>query len=309
MKYTLFLFAIMFMLACSSKDKLSEINTKDNQLIESMEQSEGYLVVSKPFLLNPTPMKRLELEFNDNSNVENDSSEVVSPPVANNSNEVNDNSDAVSPPPPPNDSNDQNPPIVLDDEPLVPTFERIPDVVDYISVGHSKSDSQIINEKRHKVWLNPLCNDGVRNGDETGIDCGGSCSPCRDSVSVASLSVINPQLEESTLPNCDDGIKNGNEIGIDCGGNCPPCNKKYPTFTFRLDVYDMDMEEKKIGSKIVRTNDVPISLYKHLSFPEEISYRYKVIVTNYVTGEVTEKIVDDIIEPKPIPFYETIHKK
>src|SRR5882724_2646525 len=27
-------------------------------------------------------------------------------------------------------------------------------------------------------YLNPLCNDQVRNGDETGIDCGGSCGKC-----------------------------------------------------------------------------------------------------------------------------------
>ena len=48
------------------------------------------------------------------------------------------------------------------------------------------------------------CNDGIKNGAETGIDCGGpNCPPC---------------------PTCTDGIKNGAETGIDCGGpNCPPC--------------------------------------------------------------------------------------
>jgi hypothetical protein len=24
----------------------------------------------------------------------------------------------------------------------------------------------------------PTCNDGIQNGDETGVDCGGSCDPC-----------------------------------------------------------------------------------------------------------------------------------
>ncbi|MBL0025179.1 MAG: fibronectin type III domain-containing protein [Saprospiraceae bacterium] len=48
----------------------------------------------------------------------------------------------------------------------------------------------------------PNCTDGIKNGNETGIDCGGSCVPC---------------------PNCSDGIKNGNETGIDCGGDCAPC--------------------------------------------------------------------------------------
>src|SRR5690606_26707099 len=24
----------------------------------------------------------------------------------------------------------------------------------------------------------PTCSDGIKNGDETGVDCGGSCEPC-----------------------------------------------------------------------------------------------------------------------------------
>ena len=47
------------------------------------------------------------------------------------------------------------------------------------------------------------CFNGLLDGDETGVDCGGSCVPCAT---------------------CDDGIKNGDETGIDCGGsNCEPC--------------------------------------------------------------------------------------
>ncbi len=52
----------------------------------------------------------------------------------------------------------------------------------------------------------PTCTDGIQNGDETGVDCGGSCAPC------------------TTTPTCTDGMQNGNETGVDCGGNCPPCN-------------------------------------------------------------------------------------
>ena len=48
----------------------------------------------------------------------------------------------------------------------------------------------------------PTCSDGVQNGDETGVDCGGSCPPCAT---------------------CSDGIQNGDETGVDCGGSCPPC--------------------------------------------------------------------------------------
>lgn len=50
------------------------------------------------------------------------------------------------------------------------------------------------------------CTDNIKNGDENGVDCGGSCT------------------KVCTIPSgCTDGIKNGTEIGIDCGGQCLPC--------------------------------------------------------------------------------------
>ncbi len=54
----------------------------------------------------------------------------------------------------------------------------------------------------------PTCTDGIQNGNETGIDCGGpDCDPCGGG------------------PTCSDGVQNGNETGIDCGGpDCDPCN-------------------------------------------------------------------------------------
>ena len=53
----------------------------------------------------------------------------------------------------------------------------------------------------------PTCNDGVMNGQETGVDCGGpDCAPCTGG------------------PTCDDGVQNGQETGVDCGGpDCAPC--------------------------------------------------------------------------------------
>ena len=48
------------------------------------------------------------------------------------------------------------------------------------------------------------CDDGIRNGKETKIDCAG------------------PYL--TACPTCDDGIRNGNETKIDCGGpDCTAC--------------------------------------------------------------------------------------
>ncbi len=54
----------------------------------------------------------------------------------------------------------------------------------------------------------PTCNDGIQNGDETGVDCGGSVCPA--------------------CPTCNDGVQNGDETGVDCGGSsCPPCPASY----------------------------------------------------------------------------------
>ena len=53
--------------------------------------------------------------------------------------------------------------------------------------------------------VTPTCTDGIKNGTETGVDCGGTCTPC------------------VVAPTCTDGIQNGTETGIDCGGPCSAC--------------------------------------------------------------------------------------
>lgn len=50
----------------------------------------------------------------------------------------------------------------------------------------------------------PSCTDGFHNGDETGIDCGGSCP--------------------NACPTCVDGLLNQGEEAVDCGGPCPTCD-------------------------------------------------------------------------------------
>ncbi len=71
----------------------------------------------------------------------------------------------------------------------------------------------------------PTCTDGIQNGNETGVDCGGSdCEPC------------------TTDSTCTDGIQNGNETGIDCGGpDCEPCSNNGTV------VY-VDIEDKTVNS-------------------------------------------------------------
>ena len=70
------------------------------------------------------------------------------------------------------------------------------------------------------------CANGVRDGDETHRDCGGSCDPCPDgsgcerpSDCQSTVCVAGYCLVES----CGDFTKNGTETDVDCGGGCGPC--------------------------------------------------------------------------------------
>ncbi|WP_437671793.1 hypothetical protein [Sorangium sp. So ce131] len=71
------------------------------------------------------------------------------------------------------------------------------------------------------------CGDGVKNGEETGIDCGATPCPscaagqgCRTDASCESGVCWAGVCQESS---CTDGVKNAGEDGVDCGGGCAPC--------------------------------------------------------------------------------------
>ncbi|MFT4532977.1 MAG: hypothetical protein ACJA1A_001042 [Saprospiraceae bacterium] len=76
----------------------------------------------------------------------------------------------------------------------------------------------------------PTCSDGVQNGNETGIDCGGpdcsACISCNDGVQNGNETGIDcGGTDCAACPTCNDGIQNGNETGVDCGGpDCSPCS-------------------------------------------------------------------------------------
>ncbi len=76
------------------------------------------------------------------------------------------------------------------------------------------------------VGSTPTCNDGIQNGDETGVDCGGSCVPCatcNDGIQNGDETGVDCGGSCGPCPTCNDGIQNGDETGIDCGGSCAPC--------------------------------------------------------------------------------------
>ena len=76
----------------------------------------------------------------------------------------------------------------------------------------------------------PTCNDGIQNGDETGVDCGGSscpaCPTCNDGIQNGDETGVDCGGSSCpACPTCNDGIQNGDETGVDCGGSsCPPCS-------------------------------------------------------------------------------------
>ncbi len=74
----------------------------------------------------------------------------------------------------------------------------------------------------------PTCSDGVQNGDETGVDCGGSCplcGTCYDGIQNNDEEGVDcGGLYCEACHNCSDGIFNWEEEGLDCGGPfCTPC--------------------------------------------------------------------------------------
>jgi hypothetical protein len=71
------------------------------------------------------------------------------------------------------------------------------------------------------------CQDRILDGDETDIDCGGSCpnacgseSVCARNEDCLTHSCANHRCAQ---PTCTDGMKDGLESDVDCGDNCPAC--------------------------------------------------------------------------------------
>ncbi len=80
------------------------------------------------------------------------------------------------------------------------------------------------------VCTKATCSDGVKNGDETDLDCGGSCKACGNSKGCGvdadcTSRVCEPGVQLCRAPTCGDGVKNGTETDVDCGGGtCGACN-------------------------------------------------------------------------------------
>jgi hypothetical protein len=76
--------------------------------------------------------------------------------------------------------------------------------------------------------VSPSCTNKTRDGDESDVDCGGSCPGCavgqrcssrRDCASTT----CDPGTRRCVPDPCHDGVRGGDETDVDCGGSCPRC--------------------------------------------------------------------------------------
>jgi hypothetical protein len=94
-----------------------------------------------------------------------------------------------------------------------------------------------------------LCANGVKDQDETDVDCGGNeCDGCAEFKmcnvdSDCSTGMYCSQHIKCLKPTCTDGIKNQNEVQVDCGGLCGGywydgvCNDEpKPQYSGRIDL-------------------------------------------------------------------------
>ncbi|KAF7458130.1 Bacterial Ig-like domain protein [Cryptosporidium felis] len=93
----------------------------------------------------------------------------------------------------------------------IPGWEQEESLESKLQILTCEDGNWSLSPSREKIALKcapPSCEDGIRNGDEWGVDCGGSC--------------------ENQCSSCNDGIRNGDETGVDCGGSvcrsCDPCD-------------------------------------------------------------------------------------
>jgi len=74
----------------------------------------------------------------------------------------------------------------------------------------------------------PTCSDGIKDGDETDVDCGGgTCGKCSETKGCTVRDDCSTDVCKSgvcVVPVCNDGETNGSETDVDCGGpDCPRC--------------------------------------------------------------------------------------
>ncbi|HVZ31685.1 MAG TPA: hypothetical protein VG963_04620, partial [Polyangiaceae bacterium] len=72
----------------------------------------------------------------------------------------------------------------------------------------------------------PSCQDGLQNGNETAVDCGGACAGCAAGSACGGDSDCATGICRDgacDAASCDDLVRNQDETDVDCGGVCGAC--------------------------------------------------------------------------------------
>jgi hypothetical protein len=70
------------------------------------------------------------------------------------------------------------------------------------------------------------CRDRVKDGDETDVDCGGSCQTCWAGKQCSRAEDCQSNACDGgtcRAASCSDGVRDGYESDVDCGGSCGTC--------------------------------------------------------------------------------------
>jgi len=158
------------------------------------------------------------------------------------------------------------------------------------------------------------CDDGVRNGDESDIDCGGACEACDDDRACASDGDCASGVcsdEACAIPSCDDETRNGAETDVDCGGGCGECSHgagcesdedcatghcdetcvTEPVAGFRLSVVEADVgqEIEAISTAAADGEIASIEYDWGDGFTDEVTHAYSTVGERMVTQRVTDE--------------------
>jgi hypothetical protein len=102
-----------------------------------------------------------------------------------------------------------------------------PDLPGFLSIGFGVHLIPCETGTCLPTTIEDSCHDRVLDGDETDVDCGGSCRACGfDAVCVVASDCQTGVCDAGTCaaPTCSDGIQDGFEQGVDCGdGQCGNC--------------------------------------------------------------------------------------
>jgi len=103
------------------------------------------------------------------------------------------------------------------------------------------------------------CLDGIKNGTETGVDCGGTCPACAaaafcgdGSCNGVETSITCP-ADCSVSAFCGDGTCNGSETTATCPSDCPAAAIPKPSFTLSASPSIIDLESASLPRTITLT--------------------------------------------------------